>query len=121
MRGIHNLLAVPLALFIASGQAAAPVQSARPAVNPANQLSNPVPTLFTSKIGFFSAEQQGASYPRVIQLQVGAAKGTLLATFARRGSLPIFRSACFSRCQAILLVIGKPRAVRISAISSSVS
>jgi hypothetical protein len=92
MRGICNLLAVPLALFIISGQAPAPAQAPRPAVNPANQLSNPVPTLFTSKIGFFTPDQLGASYPRVIQLQTGAAKGVLLATFARRGSLPVFRS-----------------------------
>ena len=65
-----------------------------PPVNPAAQLSLPVPTHFTSKIGFFDADQvAGAQYPRVIQLQVGANKGILLATFARRGTLPVYRSA----------------------------
>ncbi len=64
-----------------------------PAPNPANTLSLPVPTAFTSKIGFFdNAQVAGANYPRVIQLKVGAAKGTLIATFARRGTLPIYRS-----------------------------
>jgi hypothetical protein len=62
-------------------------------VNPANQLSNPVPTHFTSRIGFFDADQvAGANYPRVIQLHFGPAKGTLIATFGRRGTLPIYRS-----------------------------
>ncbi len=64
-----------------------------PNPDPAAQLSMPVATTFTSKIGFFTAERDpGASYPRVIQLQVGANKGTLLATYAHRGSLPIWRS-----------------------------
>jgi hypothetical protein len=64
-----------------------------PPVNPAALQSLPVPTIFTSKIGFFDAGQvAGASYPRVIELKTGAAKGTLLATFARRGTLPIYRS-----------------------------
>jgi hypothetical protein len=57
------------------------------------QFGLPTPTLFTSKIGFLTPEQvPGASYPRVIQLKIGAQKGTLLATFAGRGNLPIFRS-----------------------------
>ncbi len=52
-----------------------------------------MPTVFSSRIGFFDAAQvAGAQYPRVIQLKVGAGKGTLLATFARRGTLPIYRS-----------------------------
>jgi hypothetical protein len=75
---------------VAAQQGAAPPPAP---VNPATQLSNPVPTSFTSKIGFFDASQvAGAQYPRVIQLQVGATKGTLLATFSRRGTLPIYRS-----------------------------
>jgi hypothetical protein len=51
-------------------------------------------TTFTSKIGFFDADPAaGASYPRVIQLKYyGPGKGQLLATFARRGALPIYRS-----------------------------
>ena len=60
---------------------------------PVPQFGLPVTTVFTSKIGFFTPDPvPGASYPRVIQLKVGAQKGTLLATFARRGVLPIFRS-----------------------------
>jgi hypothetical protein len=57
------------------------------------QFGGPAPSVFTSKIGFFTPERiEGASYPRVIQLKIGAQKGTLLATFARRGPLMIFRS-----------------------------
>ncbi|HEX4271396.1 MAG TPA: sialidase family protein [Rhizomicrobium sp.] len=57
------------------------------------QFGLPTPTVFTSKIGFFTPDRiEGASYPRVIQLKVGPQKGTLLATFARRGPLMIFRS-----------------------------
>lgn len=57
------------------------------------QFGLPTPTVFTSKIGFFTTDRiEGASYPRVIQLKVGPQKGTLLATFARRGPLMIFRS-----------------------------
>ena len=42
----------------------------------------PTATTFTSKIGFFTMERDpGASYPRVIQLKIGADKGTLLATY----------------------------------------
>jgi hypothetical protein len=53
----------------------------------------PTPSLFKSKIGFFTPERiEGASYPRVIQLKIGSQKGTLLATFSRRGPLLIFRS-----------------------------
>jgi hypothetical protein len=76
----------------ANVQAQAPVDGSR--INPAIQISNPIPTVFTSKIGFFSSEQMaGASYPRVIQLKTYAAgRGQLLATFARRGTLPIYRS-----------------------------
>src|SRR5208282_6103905 len=72
----------------ASGQQAVPA-------DPAAQLSMPVPTLFTSKIGFLTMEQApGATYPRVIELKYYAAgKGQLLATFSQRGqSLPIYRS-----------------------------
>jgi hypothetical protein len=63
--------------------------------DPAAQLSMPVPTIFTSKIGFFTMEQvPGAMYPRVIQLKYYApARGQLLATFSRREQpLPIYRS-----------------------------
>jgi hypothetical protein len=61
--------------------------------DPAAQLSMPVATTFTSKIGYFTAERDpGATYPRVIQLKVGANKGTLLATYGHRGNLPIWRS-----------------------------
>jgi hypothetical protein len=53
----------------------------------------PVVTSFTSKIGFVTMDRDpGASYPRVIQLKVGAGKGTLLATYSHRGNLPIYRS-----------------------------
>jgi hypothetical protein len=70
--------------------AAGPVL-AQPA--PVPQFGLPTPSVFTSKIGFFTPERiEGASYPRVIQLKIGAQKGALLATFARRGSLLIFRS-----------------------------
>jgi hypothetical protein len=74
-------------------------QTAPPAVTPApagppEQTGAPVSTTFTSKIGFFDADPvPGASYPRVIQLKYyGPGKGQLLATFARRGTLPIYRS-----------------------------
>jgi hypothetical protein len=62
--------------------------------NPAESLSQPVPTRYTSKIGFFDSDPSlGASYPRVIQLkQFAAGRGQLLATFGRRGPLPIYRS-----------------------------
>jgi hypothetical protein len=53
----------------------------------------PTATTFTSKIGFITMDRDpGASYPRVIQLKVGANKGTLLATYSHRGDLPIYRS-----------------------------
>ncbi|HEX4273405.1 MAG TPA: sialidase family protein [Rhizomicrobium sp.] len=60
----------------------------------AQQTGAPVPTTFTSKIGYFDADPvPGASYPRVIQLKYFArGKGQLLATFGRRGALPIYRS-----------------------------
>ena len=83
-------------------QPAAPPSAAAPRPNPgrggadpdpAARLSMPVATTFSSKIGFFTAERDpGASYPRVIQLKVGANKGTLLATYGHRGNLPIWRS-----------------------------
>jgi hypothetical protein len=53
----------------------------------------PTATTFTSKIGFVTMDRDpGASYPRVIQLRIGANKGTLLATYSHRGNLPIYRS-----------------------------
>jgi hypothetical protein len=88
--GPASLVLLLAAIPAAAQQAALPPP---PPVNPAALASLPVPTSFTSKIGFFDAGQvTGAQYPRVIQLQVGANKGVLLATFARRGSLPIYRS-----------------------------
>ncbi len=62
--------------------------------DPAAQLSMPVATTFTSKIGYLTADRDpGASYPRVIQLKFGANRGTLLATYGHRGNLPIWRSS----------------------------
>lgn len=78
-------------MTLAAGQAGA--QPAAPPPPPVPQLGSPTPTTFTSKIGFFTREQSpGASYPRVIQLKIGAQKGTLLATYARRGDLAVYRS-----------------------------
>jgi hypothetical protein len=72
----------------ATAQAPAP-----PPPAPVPQFGIPTPSVFTSKIGFFTPLRvDGASYPRVIELKIGAPKGTLLATFARRGPLQIFRS-----------------------------
>ena len=60
---------------------------------PVPQFGLPTPSVFSSKIGFFTPDRiEGANYPRVIQLKIGPNKGALLATFGRRGSLPIFRS-----------------------------
>ena len=82
---------------------------------PVPQFGLPTPSAFTSKIGFFTPERiEGASYPRVIQLKVGTQKGTLLATFARRGRLPIFRSTdngdtwqqFFGGCSLLTGVVG---------------
>ncbi len=66
------------------------------AADPSAQLSMPVATVFTSKIGFFTMDRQaGVQYPRVIQIKNGADKGALLATFSggngTRG-IPIWRS-----------------------------
>jgi hypothetical protein len=62
--------------------------------NPAERLSAPVPTRFTSKIGFFGSDPAlGAGYPRVIELRTfPAGRGHLLATFTRKGALPVFLS-----------------------------
>ena len=79
------------ALLLVAGAAVA--QQAAPPPPPVSPFGVPTPTVFTSKIGFFTPEQSpGASYPRVIQLKIGAQKGTLLATYARRGDLPVYRS-----------------------------
>jgi len=65
---------------------------------------------YTVKTMYAPAEgEPGGSYPRVIQLQhVPGSEGHLLATFARRGALPIYRStdngetwAAFSEVQGI--------------------
>lgn len=81
--------------FLAALTLAEPGNGQTPAPPPpVPQFGLPVPTVFTSKIGFFTPERiAGASYPRVIQLKIGSQKGILLATFARQGVLPIFRSA----------------------------
>jgi len=85
------------------------------ATDPAAQLSMPVPTIFTSKIGFFTMEQvPGAMYPRVIQLKYyAAAKGHLLATFSQRAqSLPIYRSTdggdTWQKFSEIAMLRGQP-------------
>ena len=89
----HQVLAQPAAPTAAPSRGANTGRGAAPNPDPAAQLSMPVATTFTSRIGFFTAERDpGASYPRVIQLKTGANKGTLLATYAHRGSLPIWRS-----------------------------
>lgn len=89
----HQVLAQPASPPPAPATAPAPGRGGAPNPDPAAQLSMPVATSFTSKIGFFTAERDpGASYPRVIQLKVGANKGTLLATYGHRGNLPIWRS-----------------------------
>jgi hypothetical protein len=75
--------------------AAPPTGPGGPTADPAAQWSVPVPTNFTSKIGFLTmAQAPGATYPRVIQLRYFAAgKGQLLATFSQRGqALPVYRS-----------------------------
>ena len=85
------LALMPASGFSAAAQPAQAPSSAAPAAAPAYGL--PVATTFTSKIGFVTSERDpGASYPRVIQLKIGANKGTLLATYGRRGNLPIYRS-----------------------------
>jgi hypothetical protein len=89
----HQVLAQPASPAPAAAPAPAPGRGPAPNPDPAAQLSMPVATTFSSKIGFFTAERDpGASYPRVIQLKVGANKGTLLATYGHRGNLPIWRS-----------------------------
>jgi hypothetical protein len=93
MRAFTQAVVVGAAMaVIGAGQAVA--QQSPASAGPAEQLGAPVPTSFTSKIGFFDADPvPGASYPRVIQLKYFAGgKGQLLATFARRGTMPIYRS-----------------------------
>src|SRR3954471_5003712 len=69
----------------------APGGAGAPAATPS--YGAPTATVFTSKIGFFTMERDaGAQYPRVIQLKFGPNKGTLLATYSHRGTLPIWRS-----------------------------
>jgi hypothetical protein len=91
MRAFIQAIMIGAAMaFMGTGQAVAQPSPA----GPAEQLGAPVSTSFTSKIGFFDADPvPGASYPRVIQLKYFAGgKGQLLATFARRGTMPIYRS-----------------------------
>jgi len=67
--------------------------AAQAAAQTAPVYGAPTATSFTSKIGFFTMDRDpGASYPRVIQLKMGTNKGALLATYSRRGNLPIYRS-----------------------------
>jgi len=69
----------------------------------------PTATTFTSKIGFVTMDPDpGASYPRVIQLRMGANKGTLLATYSHRGNLPIYRSFGFEVTGEIRVPKGGP-------------
>jgi hypothetical protein len=67
---------------------------ARPGVNPAEALSEPARVRYTSRIGFLPSDPAlGGNYPRVVELKAfAAARGNLLATFARRGAMPVFRS-----------------------------
>jgi len=89
----HQVLAQPSPPAPAAATPPNPGRGGAANPDPAAQLSMPVATTFTSKIGFFTAERDpGASYPRVIQLKIGANKGTLLATYGHRGILPIWRS-----------------------------
>ena len=90
------VLGVDGALAQQAAPAVPSVAAGGAATDPAAQLSTPVATVFTSKIGFLTMEQvAGANYPRVIQLKYsGTAKGPLLATFSPRGqALPIYRSS----------------------------
>jgi hypothetical protein len=93
--GAAGMLGFACALAQQSAPVGAPPAPGGLGADPAAALSMPVPTLFTSKIGFLTMEQAtGAAYPRVIELRYfPAEKGQLLATFSLRGqSLPIYRS-----------------------------
>jgi hypothetical protein len=92
-----------------------PVTQAVPVADPAAQWSMPVPTVFSSKIGFLTREQaSGATYPRVIQLRHYAAGiGQLLATFGQREqALPLFRSSdggeTWQRFSEVPMLRGEP-------------
>jgi hypothetical protein len=58
------------------------------------QVGAPVPLTGAIQVRSFDSDPTlGASYPRVIQINAYTpAKGQLLATFSRRGALPIYRS-----------------------------
>jgi hypothetical protein len=60
----------------------------------ASQLSQPVPLTGDFVVRNLEADSSlGASYPRVIQLKTYApGKGQLLASYGRRGAMPIYRS-----------------------------
>jgi hypothetical protein len=88
-----------------AGAAAGTPQGAPPAGGPgaagaaynasvASQLSVPVPLKEDFVVRNLDPDSSvNASYPRVIQLQYyGPGKGQILATFSRRGTLPIYRS-----------------------------
>ncbi len=97
--GVLSKLTVGAIALVAVAQAAAqtaPISGAPPAAAGANgapMYGAPTATSFTSKIGFITMDRDpGASYPRVIQLKIGANKGTLLASYSHRGNLPIYRS-----------------------------
>jgi hypothetical protein len=94
--GAIGLLRLAGAVAQQAAPTGSPAGTSVSVADPAAQWSMPVPTIFSSKIGFLTMEQaSGATYPRVIQIQYYAAgKGQLLATFSQRGqSLPIYRSA----------------------------
>src|SRR5450432_73140 len=97
--GVLSRLTVGAIALVAVAQAAAqtaPISGVSPAAAGANgapMYGAPTATSFTSKIGFITMDRDpGASYPRVIQLKIGANKGTLLASYSHRGNLPIYRS-----------------------------
>jgi hypothetical protein len=64
------------------------------AASAASQLSEPVPLSSDFTIRNLESDPSlGASYPRVLQLKSYApGKGQLLATYSRRGPMPIYRS-----------------------------
>ena len=78
----------------AQGAPPAGAAGAAGAASAASQLSVPVPLASDFTIKNLEWDTSlGASYPRVIQLKTYApGKGQLLATYSRRGAMPIYRS-----------------------------
>jgi hypothetical protein len=115
LSGAIGLLGIAGAVAQQAGPVSPPAVFGGPAADPAAQLSMPVPTIFTSKIGFLTMEQApGAAYPRVIQLRhQTVAQGQLLATYSVRGQgLPIYRSTddgdTWQRFSEIPVLRGQP-------------